>query len=109
MERRSFVKSLTLGLGAILLAPRLGWRPSHRIPPRLYADAVHDDTAALQWYIDHKVPTPPGGNSLIPKTLRVPPRGKMQMHWSRLTGTGGVEPLIFIEPKAPAVLWGNII
>lgn len=33
--------------------------------PKLYADGVHDDTAALLWYVEHHVPLPMGGTYRI--------------------------------------------
>lgn len=110
MNRRAFVGAL-VAIGASLALP-VRWaqalpRKIVGIAPRLWGDGVHDDTAALQWYIDHATPIPIHGDYFITRTLRVSPTGAMQMTASRLTGKRGVEPLIRIEPHADYALWGN--
>lgn len=42
--------------------------------PILYADGVHDDSAALQWHIDQGLPIA-GGHFLISKTVILDGRG----------------------------------
>lgn len=109
MNRRSFVGMLA-AIGASIALPVRLVLPARqvKIAPRLWGDGVHDDTAALQWYIDHAIPIPMHGDYYITRTLRVTPTGRMDMQWSRLTGKRGVEPLILIEPRAHGLSYGNV-
>lgn len=66
MDRRRFLRSAALVAAGVIaadqleVADRLGWTRklfaawgNTNIPPKLWCDGIHDDTAAIQWYIDH--------------------------------------------------------
>lgn len=52
MLRRDFLKLTTVATAGVFV-PRFGQWYRQAGPPILWGDGVHDDSAALQWRIDH--------------------------------------------------------
>lgn len=66
MKRRNFLKSLSVAGAVLLVAPRLMADSKHA----LYADLKHDDSAALQAWIDGKPVYWKDGSRVDPKLIQ---------------------------------------
>lgn len=98
MKRRGFLAALIAVISATLL-PR--WQ---RRAPKLWGDGIHDDTAALQWRVDHGPPVV-GGQYLIAGTIHFRPGVAGGIFNSRLIGAGQPSPMIQIHNEAVRTRW----
>src|ERR1700735_2482921 len=86
MQRKTFLAAAAALAGALALPlPR-----SAETTPRIYADGVHDDAAALQWHLDHRVPVCLEGKRLfLGRAVYLgKAQGPLEMHGCKIRSSG---------------------
>ena len=82
--------------------------PWYHYRPGLWADGIHDDTDALQWHIDNRVPVPPNGTYLVSRTLHVQVGGRLEMLGGKIVAPD-VSPVVSVDAGVTAGIgtWGT--
>lgn len=93
ISRRGFFGAMA-GAASILAMPILAYPR----PPKLWGDGIHDDTEALQWYINHSSASNPvvftDKKFVVSNTIFINQTANARFHYSTFIWRGDAGPVL---------------